>query len=67
MQKNAFHEIWTLLFRTFLRGRHVGDYSKVQGLPFYVCNKGIQEGHIQKKKEWIAASDGNYERKDSRQ
>lgn len=55
MQKNAFHEIWTLLFRTFLRGRHAGGYGKVQGLTFCVCNKGIQEGHIQKKKEWIVA------------
>lgn len=49
MRKNAFHEIWTLLSRTFLRGRHVGGYGKAQVLPFYVCNKGIQEDHIQKK------------------
>jgi len=24
MQKNAFHEIWTLLSRTFLRGKRAG-------------------------------------------
>ena len=55
MQKNAFHEIWTLLSRTFLRGRHAGGHGKVQGLPFCVYNKDTQEDHIQKKKEWIDA------------
>ena len=64
MQKNAFHEICTLLSRTFLRGRHAGGHGKVQGLPFCVYNKDTQEEHIPKKKEWIDVIGGNYEKKD---
>lgn len=48
MQRNAFHEIWTLLSRIVLRGIGVCDCSRVQGTPFCVYNQDIPKDHSQK-------------------
>ena len=63
MQKNAFHEIWTLLSRTFLQGRHACGCNKVQGLAWCAYSKGIPKDRIQMRKGWRDAIDYSYERK----
>ena len=35
MQRNAFHEIWTLLSHIFLRGIRAYGCNRVRGTPFY--------------------------------
>ena len=64
MQKNAFHEIWTLLSRIVLRGIRAYGCNRVQETPFYVYSQDILKDRSRKKKEWIDVIGGNYEKKD---
>lgn len=48
MQRNAFHEIWTLLSCIVLRGIRVYDCSRVQGTPFCVYKQDILKEHSPK-------------------
>ena len=57
MQKNAFHEIWTLLSRKVLQGIRAHDCNKVQEMPFCACNPDIPEDLNRKKREWLFSID----------
>ena len=50
MQKNAFHEIWTLLSRKVLREKRAGGCNRVLKIPFDGCIQGISKGRNQRKK-----------------
>ena len=51
MQKNAFHEIWTLLSRKVPQEIRVCDCNKVQETSSCVYSLDIPEGHNRKRKE----------------
>src|SRR5699024_5833468 len=49
MQRNAFHEIWTWLSRTFLRGIRAYGCNRVPGTPFCDYIQDNTEDHNRKK------------------
>src|SRR5699024_12814068 len=53
MQRNAFHEIWTLLSRTFLREIRACGCNRVQEAPFYGYSQGNTEDHNRRRGGWM--------------
>ena len=50
-RRNAFHEIWTLLSRTFLREVRACGCNRVPGTPFYDYTRNNAGGHIRRREK----------------
>ena len=50
-RRNAFHEIWTLLSRTFLREVRACGCNKVPRTPFYDYTRNNTGGHIRRREK----------------
>ena len=57
MQRNAFHEIWTSLSRTFLREVRACGCNRVLKAPFCGCIQDNTEGHSRRKGGWKSSTE----------